>query len=81
MQLKDQKNEVFYKKLKFVYLEMPHFHKTENELETRLDKWLYFIKNLENLENIPGIFKDEIFEKAFEKCLFRMRLNLKMLIH
>lgn len=68
VQLKDQKNEVFYKKLKFVYLEMPHFHKTENELETRLDKWLYFIKNLENLENIPGIFKDEIFEKAFEKA-------------
>jgi len=68
VQLKDQNNLVFYKKLKFVYLEMPHFHKTEDELETRLDKWLYFIKNLENFESIPTIFKDEIFEKAFEKA-------------
>ena len=61
VQLKDQNNEIFYKKLKFVYLEMPHFHKTEAELKTRLDKWLYLIKNLEDFQNIPSIFKDEIF--------------------
>ncbi len=66
VQLKDQKNQVFYDKLKFVYLEMPHFIKTEQELETRLDKWLYFIKNLENFQNIPDIFKDEIFTEAFD---------------
>jgi predicted transposase/invertase (TIGR01784 family) len=68
VQLKDQNNEIFFKKLKFVYLEMPHFHKTEEELKSRLDKWLYFIKNLEDFQNIPSIFKDEIFEKAFEKA-------------
>ena len=67
VQLKDQYNQVFYNKLKFVYLEMPHFNKSENELETRLDKWLYFIKHLEDFQTIPQIFKDEIFEKAFEK--------------
>ena len=68
VELKDQNNQVFYDKLKFVYLEMPHFNKTENELQTRLDKWLYFIKHLENFQNIPEIFKDEIFVKAFEKA-------------
>ena len=68
VQLKDQYNQVFYNKLKFVYLEMPHFNKSENELETRLDKWLYFIKHLEDFQTIPQIFKDEIFEKAFEKA-------------
>ena len=68
VQLKDHHNQVFYDKLKFIYLEMPHFNKTENELETRLDKWLYFIKHLEDFQIIPDIFKDKIFEKAFEKA-------------
>lgn len=68
VQLKDQNNQLFYDKLKFVYLEMPHFTKQEHELETRLDKWLYFIKHLEDFQNIPEIFNDEIFEKAFQKA-------------
>jgi predicted transposase/invertase (TIGR01784 family) len=68
VQLKDQNNQLFYDKLKFVYLEMPHFTKQEHELETRLDKWLYFIKHLEDFQNIPEIFKDEIFEKAFQQA-------------
>lgn len=66
VQLKDQNNQLFYNKLKFVYLEMPHFVKTEQELATRLDKWLYFIKHLEDFQNIPEIFEDSIFMKAFE---------------
>ncbi len=68
VQLKDQNNQLFYDKLKFVYLEMPHFTKQEHELETRLDKSLYFIKHLEDFQNIPEIFKDEIFEKAFQQA-------------
>ncbi|TAE42572.1 MAG: Rpn family recombination-promoting nuclease/putative transposase [Sphingobacteriales bacterium] len=66
VQLKNQNNQIFYNKLKFVYLEMPNFVKNEQELVTRLDKWLYFIKHLENFETIPEIFKDSIFIKAFE---------------
>ena len=66
IQLKDQNNQVFYDKLKFVYLEMPNFNKSEDELLTRLDKWLYFIKYLEDFQNIPDIFGDEIFKQAFE---------------
>lgn len=68
VQLKDQNNRVFYEKLKFVYLEMSHFIKEEYELETRLDKWLYFIRHLEDFQSIPEIFKDEVFIQAFEKA-------------
>ncbi len=68
VQLKDQHNAVFYEKLKFVYLEMPHFTKQEHELETRIDKWLYFIQHLEDFQHIPTIFKDDIFIQAFEKA-------------
>jgi predicted transposase/invertase (TIGR01784 family) len=39
-----------------------------NQLVTWLNKWLYFIKHLENFENIPEIFKDEVFILAFKKA-------------
>ena len=68
VQLKDQHNKLFFDKLKYVYLEMPNFKKTEQELQTRLDEWLYFIKNLEDFQSIPAIFEDEIFMQAFEKA-------------
>lgn len=68
VQLKNQHNQVFYNKLKFVYLEMPNLKKKIHELHTRLDKWLYFIKHLEAFDSIPEIFKDEIFAQAFTKA-------------
>ena len=68
VELKDQNNQLFYDKLKFVYLEMPNFKKKEQDLKNRLDKWLYFIKHLEDFQIIPDIFKDDIFISAFEKA-------------
>ena len=69
IKLKDQNNKIFYDKLTYIYLEMPNFRKTEDQLETQLDKWLYFIKNLEDFSEIPHIFGDEvIFQSAFEKA-------------
>jgi predicted transposase/invertase (TIGR01784 family) len=47
---------------------MPNFTKTEDELQTRLDKWLYFIKHLRDFQNIPQIFRDDVFIGAFEKA-------------
>jgi predicted transposase/invertase (TIGR01784 family) len=47
---------------------MPNFNKSATDLNTRLDKWLFFIKNLEDFQSIPSIFSDEIFTKAFEKA-------------
>lgn len=68
IKLKNQHGRVFYDKLTYVYLEMPNFTKTEGELATRLDKWLYFIKHLEDFQSIPAILRDEVFEQAFEKA-------------
>lgn len=69
IRLKDQQGRTFYEKLTYIYLEMPNFHKKEHELVSRLDKWLYFIKNLEDFEAIPGIFQGEdIFEQALERA-------------
>lgn len=68
IKLKNQNGKIFYNKLTFIYLEMPNFKQTENELETRLDKWLYFIKHLEDFHAIPSIISDEVFNQAFEKA-------------
>ncbi len=68
IKLKNQHGKTFYEKLTYLYLEMPNFTKTENQLQTRLDKWLYFIKHFEDFQNIPTIFADHVFEKAFEKA-------------
>jgi predicted transposase/invertase (TIGR01784 family) len=66
IELKDQNNLVFCDKLTLIYLEMPNFNKRLEDLKTRLDKWLYFIKNLEDLQSIPELLKDEVFTNAFE---------------
>jgi predicted transposase/invertase (TIGR01784 family) len=63
-----QNGKTFYDKLTYIYLEMPNFKQAENELKTRLDKWMYFIKHLEDFQTIPSIFTDEVFTQAFEKA-------------
>ena len=57
---------VFYDKLTYVYMEMPKFRKTEAELETRFDQWLYVLKNLPHLEQYPARLRDRVFKKLFE---------------
>lgn len=68
IKLKNQNGKTFYDKLTFIYLEMPNFKKNESQLENRLDKWLFFIKHLEDFQSIPSIIADEVFNKAFEKA-------------
>ena len=58
-------HEVFYNKLLFVTLEMPYFNKTIDELETNFDKWLYVLKNLHKLDEIPERLRNIIFQKLF----------------
>ena len=69
VKLADQEtNRVFYDKLTFVYLEMPKFTKTEDQLVTRFDKWLYAIRNLGNLDHRPAALQERIFQKFFDKA-------------
>jgi len=58
--------KVFYDKLTFIYLEMPKFNKSIDELETRFDKWLYVLRNLNRLDKVPDKLREQIFEKLFE---------------
>ena len=66
VQLKDQNHQLFYDKLKYIYVEMPRFEKTLEQLESHQDRWLYFIKNLADLQHIPDLFIGDIIYKGFE---------------
>lgn len=66
VKLKNQHCEVFYDKLTFIYLEMPKFQKTEAELETTFDKWMYVLRHLPNLQNRPAALQERIFQKLFD---------------
>ncbi|OAV11463.1 hypothetical protein AO378_0293 [Moraxella catarrhalis] len=68
VQLKDQNNQIFYEKFNLIYLQLPNFCKSEAELNTNLDRWLFFIKNLEDLQHIPAIFQNSLIEQAFDKA-------------
>jgi len=59
-------NKVFYDKLNYIYIEMPKFEKTEKELETHFDKWMFVLKNLPKLDRIPVELKEKIFLRLFE---------------
>jgi len=58
--------EVFYDKLTFIYLAMPKFNKSIDELDTRFDQWMYVIKNLNKLERVPESLQEKIFDKLFK---------------
>jgi predicted transposase/invertase (TIGR01784 family) len=78
--LKDQDGDEFYDKLQFIFFQMPLFTKTEAELETQKDKWLYFLKNLQSFDDIPKILNEPVFERAFETAeLARMNANEQFL--
>jgi predicted transposase/invertase (TIGR01784 family) len=59
--------KVFYDKLTFVYIELPNFTKELKDVKTFFEQWVYIIRHLHKLKDIPKKFRnDEVFEKLFE---------------
>ena len=58
--------ETMTDKLKFVFVEVAKLNKTEDELTTDLDKWLYMLKNLSDLLERPAALRDKIFKRIFD---------------
>ena len=59
---------VFYDKLTFIYLEMPKFNKTEDELVTMFDKWMFALRNLSRLLERPKALQERIFTRLFDQA-------------
>ena len=52
-------------KLMFNYVEVGRFDKTDEELMSLSDKWMYVLKNLSRLDNRPAALREKIFSKLF----------------
>lgn len=63
-----ENNKVFYDKLTFVYAEMPKFIKTLDELDDNTDKWLFVLKNISKLQELPEKLSNRIFKKLFKSA-------------
>jgi oligoribonuclease NrnB/cAMP/cGMP phosphodiesterase (DHH superfamily) len=51
---------------------MPNFKKTEDELVTAYDKWLFVLKNLATLANRPQKLQEKVFQRLFETAEIAM---------
>jgi len=68
VELKNQHCEVFYDKLKFIYLELPKFKKKEKDLKTHFDKWVFVLTHLSKLQDRPKKLQERIFARLFEEA-------------
>ena len=59
---------VFYDKLTFVYIELPKFQKPLSELNTMEEKWLYTLRNMGSIEDIPSELCEPVFRNLFESA-------------
>ena len=51
--------------LRFVFLELERFDKYIWELETIFDKWMYLLKHMHEMVEIPKEFSDPLFTRLF----------------
>lgn len=53
------------KDMSYVFIELPKFSKTEDQLITLKDKWLYFFRNWENDADVPSTIQEEEIIEAY----------------
>ena len=63
--LEDAVNEPMTQALRFVFLELGRFNKQIFELETPFEKWIYLLKHLHNMSEIPSEFDESLFKRLF----------------
>lgn len=56
------------KDLEFNFIELTKFTKTESELDTLIEKWIFFIKHAKELSVIPSNTKDKGLEEAYKEA-------------
>ena len=66
----DATGELLNDKLQFIFLELARFHKSDSELETPYDKWMYLLKNMPRLKSRPSVFDGKEFDRLFEVTKF-----------
>jgi predicted transposase/invertase (TIGR01784 family) len=58
--------KVFYNNLTFVFIELPRFTKTLEQLETGTDRWLYLLRHMPELSEIPERLQGDPYRLMFQ---------------
>ncbi len=58
--------KVFYNKLQYIFLELPNFVKTPEEIETDLDRWFWLFKHLSEADQMPRFMNRRVFKRIFQ---------------
>ena len=61
----DYSGEIMTDILRYIFLELRRFKKHIWELETIFDKWMYLLKHMHEMVEIPQIFRTTEFERLF----------------
>ncbi len=64
LNLENQSHDL--KDLEFNFIELPKFIKTESELTSISDKWIYFIKNADDFDHIPEHANTTALKNAYQ---------------
>ena len=59
---------IFSDKLTLLFLETRKFNKTEDELQTQLDKWMYLLKNISDMMEQPKTIFEPVFLQFMEQA-------------
>ena len=72
IQLMDtQTKDIFYDKLTYYYIEIPKFKKSDRELSSHLDYWIWYLSNLSKINHIPPKLKEyQPIKEAFDIAEF-----------
>lgn len=64
--------QIFTGMLGFKFLELQNFILSEEELEDDLERWIYTLKHLPYLDEIPPSFKDPLLLQVFDRAGIRI---------
>ena len=57
--------EIFYEQLGYTYIDLLNFVKTLEQCHTKLDKWLYHLKHMQTMTQLPNGLRTTIFEQLY----------------
>jgi predicted transposase/invertase (TIGR01784 family) len=57
-----------FKDLELNFIELPKFTKQEHEIQSVLEKWVYFIKHAEDLQVVPGHVIESSLQMAYAEA-------------
>jgi predicted transposase/invertase (TIGR01784 family) len=74
----ERTKEKFSDILNFIYVVLPKFNKSQEELASPLDDWLYILKHSKKMEVQPKTIKGELFDELFKEIEIKHLTPKKM---